>query len=183
MHAPTTTAPERAAQPSPGHVQQPHSAPAPRPEHAPVQPPLTPYQARMAAHYAQTIGHYTAEQVQAIRRLYQAVRHGPDTGGGIRCAKFLLGLYNGGRFPFDLTDLRCLDSELYAAAMKVLHMDARHTWCEVHVLLEAIYADGRNVGAEFEHWAFNLRLPKRCKRDQLAERFGPQWPVMQQVPA
>jgi hypothetical protein len=134
--------------------------------------------ARLAQNYASTRERYTSEQIAAVKRLYETVRAMPDTGGGIRCAKFLLGLYNGNRFPFDLTDLRCLDGELYAAAMKVLHMDARHTWCEVHVLLGAIYADGRNVGGEFEQWAYNLRHGKRCKRDQLPEHVGPLWPSL-----
>lgn len=125
--------------------------------------------------YASVRERYTPEQQRAISRLYETVRAMGDTGGGIRCAKFLLGLYNGTRFPFDLTDLRCLDSALYQAAMTVLHMDARHCYCEVHVLLEAIYADGRNVGAELEHWAHNLRLKNRCPKTFLAKDYGPKW--------
>jgi hypothetical protein len=38
-------------------------------------------------------------------------------------AAFLLGLYNGRRFPFDLTDLRCLDRAIFDDCMLVLRMD------------------------------------------------------------
>lgn len=38
-------------------------------------------------------------------------------------ARFLLNLYNGNRFPFDLTDLRILDHNLFVDCMTVLHMD------------------------------------------------------------
>lgn len=133
--------------------------------------------------YRHTLSHYTAEEIAAIRLLYETVKKMPDTGGGIRCARLLLGLYNGTRFPFDLTDLRSLDSGLYAAAMKVLDMDARRTWCEVHVLLEAIYGDGRYVGAELEQWAYNLRLPKRCKKEHLSLSPGPRWASVHVVAA
>jgi len=58
--------------------------------------------------------------------------------------------------------------------MTVIDMDARQTWCEVHVLLDAIYADGRSTGSEFEHWAFNLKWGKRVKRENLPDLRGPQ---------
>jgi hypothetical protein len=51
---------------------------------------------------------------------------------GIVAARFLLGLYNGYRFPFDLTDLRLLDPASFQDAMAVLVMDARLTRKEVH---------------------------------------------------
>lgn len=38
-------------------------------------------------------------------------------------AAFLLGLYNGRRFPFDLTDLRGLDLAIFNDCMSVLRMD------------------------------------------------------------
>jgi hypothetical protein len=131
--------------------------------------------ARVAPFYAQIVEHYTQAQQDAIRLLYETAQRHLDTGGGSRCAKLLLGLYNGRRFPFDLTDLRCLDSALYLAARIVIDMDARHTFTEVHELLNAIYADGRNVGGELERWAFDLKWGKRCKRDQLPSDVGPKW--------
>lgn len=124
---------------------------------------------RLAEHHAQILGRYTPEQQRAIRRVYEAVKVHSGTSGGNTCAKLLLGLYNGGRFPFDLTDLRLLDGKLFQAAMTVLVMDARHTYCEVHVLLDAIYADGCSTGDEFERWAYYLKHGKRCKREFLAE--------------
>ena len=51
---------------------------------------------------------------------------------GVVAARFLLGLYNGYRFPFDLTDLRLLDAASFQDAMAVLVMDARLTRKEVH---------------------------------------------------
>jgi hypothetical protein len=134
---------------------------------------------QLLADYARIRGRYSEEQRIAIVTLYTAARTMLDTGGGSRCAKLLLGLYNGTRFPFDLTDLRCLDGNLFRAAFTVLQMDARHTCCEVHVLLDAIYADGRSTGAEFEHWAHALRLKGRCKKDYLSGSYGPKWAGVQ----
>lgn len=38
-------------------------------------------------------------------------------------AKFLLGLYNGPLFPFDLTDFRALDESIFTDCLAVLSMD------------------------------------------------------------
>jgi hypothetical protein len=38
-------------------------------------------------------------------------------------AGFLLGLYNGERFKFDLTDFRCLDREIFDDCLEVLKLD------------------------------------------------------------
>lgn len=122
---------------------------------------------RLEAERRHTLSHYGIEQREAALRLYRLVKTCPDTGGGIRAAKFLLGLYNGPRFPFDLTDMRSFDEGIFHAAMTVLRMDATRTWCEIHVLLNATLGPGANTGAEFEHWAYSLRLPKRCKKEQL----------------
>jgi hypothetical protein len=47
-------------------------------------------------------------------------------------AGFLLGLYNGTRFKFDLTDFRCLDTAIFLDCLEVLKMD--HTPVrEVHL--------------------------------------------------
>lgn len=50
-------------------------------------------------------------------------------------AAFLLGLYNGQRFRFDLTDLRCVDYEIFADCMAVLRMDVLPIQ-EVHQFFE-----------------------------------------------
>lgn len=133
---------------------------------------------RRMMHRFDTLRRYSDRQKKAVLEIYSAaVCHG-DTGGGIRCRLLLLGLYNGPRFPFDLTDLRSLDDALYQAAMVVLDMDARRTWCEIHVLLDAMLGEGARTGNLFENWAFEMRLPKRCKKDQLPLR-----PKQPEIPA
>lgn len=81
-------------------------------------------------------------------------------------AKLLLGLYNGRRFPFDLTDLRLFDAERLHDVLTVLQMDASPQK-EVHCWLNEIF--GRNdMGNRFEHMAYNLRLKGRCSKGNLA---------------
>lgn len=133
---------------------------------------------RRSMHRFDTLRRYSDKQKAAVLVLYRCVMEHGDTGGGTRCAKLLLGLYNGPRFPFDLTDLRALDDRLYVSAMEVLDMDARKTWCEIHVLLDAMLGEGSNAGALFENWAYNLKLRGRCKKENL-----PPWPQMPAIPA
>ena len=78
---------------------------------------------------------------EALQRLYQVALG--DSGQCRFIARFLLGLYNGTRFPFDLTDLRAVDASLFEDCMAVLRMDARVSRQEVH----NYFADG---GAKFE---------------------------------
>ena len=59
--------------------------------------------------------------LESLQHLYQVAQG--DHGACRHVARFLLGLYNGTRFPFDLTDLRCLDRELFEHCMAVLRMD------------------------------------------------------------
>ena len=113
------------------------------------------------------LSHYDQRQRDAALRLYYLVRRHRGTSGGNAAAKLLLGLYNGPRFPFDLTDFRVFDAENLECAVEVLLMDARHTWCEIHCLLNAILGPGANTGAEFENWAFNLKLKGRCTKENL----------------
>jgi hypothetical protein len=82
--------------------------------------------------------------LQALHRLY-AVASG-DSGQCSYVAAFLLGLYNGSRFPFDLTALRALDDKLYHDCMDVLTMDSRLNFSEVHTYI----SDG---GKKFEQLA------------------------------
>lgn len=69
--------------------------------------------------------------VLALARLLNIARSSVGTGQGRRIAAFLLGLYNGTRFKFDLTDFRSLDAEIFADCMLVLEMDS-HPRQEVH---------------------------------------------------
>lgn len=66
----------------------------------------------------------------ALFRLY-GIAQG-DTGQCRVIARFLAGLYNGTRCPFDLTDLRTVDDKLFEDCMATLRMDARHCVQEVH---------------------------------------------------
>ena len=43
----------------------------------------------------------------------RAVEEHPGTGQARRLVRFLAGLYNGGGFPFDLTDLRVAKAEVH----------------------------------------------------------------------
>lgn len=80
-------------------------------------------------------------------------------------ARLLLGLYNGPRFPFDLTDLRLLDAQNLDHALVLLRMDARPQM-EVHQLLNLLY--GRtDFGHRFEHMAHVWRVKGRCKKEYL----------------
>jgi hypothetical protein len=83
------------------------------------------------------------EGVAALRRLLPVAQS--DSGQSRRVARFLLGLYNGTRFPFDLTDLRGLDFGLHDDCLAVLRMD-HSPQREVHRYFE----DG---GAVFEELA------------------------------
>ncbi|WP_290906273.1 hypothetical protein [Aquabacterium sp.] len=126
--------------------------------------------ARMADVNARILAYFDDEQLAALRRLYELPKRHSGTSGGNTAAKLLLGLYNGLRFPFDLTDLRCFDMVNFEAAMTVIRMDAPRCRAEVHTVLDAIYGDGFSTGDEFEHWAFNLRLKGRCKKEGLSDR-------------
>lgn len=55
-----------------------------------------------------------------------------DTGQAVTVRRFLLGLYNGYRFPFNLITLRSLDKDLFDDCLAVLKLDARATRQEVH---------------------------------------------------
>lgn len=66
----------------------------------------------------------------ALFRLYKVAQG--DTGQCRTIVRFLVGLYNGSAYPFDLTDLRTIDHALFEDCMAVLRMDARHCVQEVH---------------------------------------------------
>jgi hypothetical protein len=73
------------------------------------------------------------EGMQALRRLWA---HANGCTGQCKwTAAFLLGLYNGYRFPFNLTSFRALDEELFRDCLLVLIMDSRPSR-EIHELLE-----------------------------------------------
>jgi hypothetical protein len=120
---------------------------------------------------AETLLHYSVEQLDALRFLFGIAKRDQETSGGRVCARLLLGLYNGRRFPFDLTDLRLLDARCLRAAMVVLQMDAHRTWAEVHDVLDAALPVpvGKSTGHTLELWAKWMDLPGRCEGVSLGD--------------
>ena len=88
----------------------------------------------------------------ALQRLYGLAQG--DTGQARVIAQFLAGLYNGTRFPFDLTDLRTLDDALFEDCMALLRMDARHCVQEVHRNIE-------NGGVKWEQMISDWNMEKK----------------------
>lgn len=84
----------------------------------------------------------------ALQRLLEAAHRG--TGQSRVVARFLLSLYNGDRFPFDLTDFRVLDADLFEDCMNVLVMDNRPQH-EVHRYFDK---GGRIWEAMASNWGF-----------------------------
>ncbi len=81
-----------------------------------------------------------------------------DTGQSRVIARFLLNLYNGNRFPFDLADFRRHDHSLLVDCMTVLHMDYMPEQ-EVHryfehggEIWEQMAENWRLNGSRGEHW-------------------------------
>lgn len=103
--------------------------------------------AKRALHQAQ-LPQIAAEGEAALRRLFTVAQG--DSGQCRYVAHFLLGVYNGPRFPFDLTDFRALDRELFADCMTLLRMDYAPER-EVHTYFE-------NGSAKFEQLAKNWNV-------------------------
>jgi len=62
--------------------------------------------------------------VAGLELIAKAIRENPGTGQVGRLVGFLGCLYNGDRFPFDMTELRALDGELARACLDVLRLDS-----------------------------------------------------------
>ena len=104
----------------------------------------------------------------ALTTLWNLTQVHAGTSGARAAAGVLLGLYNGGRFPFDLTDLRVLDGEHLKAALEVIACDATRCQMEVHDWLNQL--SGRtDFGQRFERLAHEFGCFKRgrCKREYL----------------
>jgi hypothetical protein len=67
----------------------------------------------------------------ALTLIETALREHPTTGQAGRLARFLAGVYNGSDYPFDLTELRGLDTALANACLDYLNYD-RLAKREVH---------------------------------------------------
>lgn len=79
------------------------------------------------------------EGLQALQRLIPVAVRLDDTGQSRVIGRFLLGLWNGRAYPFDLTELRGLDAELYTDCLAVLQLD-RLCEREVHEYIKGGWA-------------------------------------------
>lgn len=68
-------------------------------------------------------GAITRRALEALKVIESAIRSHPTTGGAHRLVKFLAGMYNGQDYPFDLTELRGLDTALANACLDYLNYD------------------------------------------------------------
>lgn len=112
--------------------------------------------------------------------LWNHTQRHSGTSGKRAAAGVLLGLYNGARFPMDLTDLRLLDAPLVRAAMVVIECDANRCVREVHDWLN--YVTGRHdFGQRFEHLAHQVGAKGRCKRAHLLP-LNPEYLIIEEAP-
>ena len=72
-----------------------------------------------------------SDGVPALKRLME-IAEANRSGQGTYVSRFLLGLYNGPRFPFVLTSLRGLDTSILDDCLAVLEMDTKACRQEVH---------------------------------------------------
>jgi hypothetical protein len=106
---------------------------------------------------------------EALIKLWNLTQMHSGTSGARIASGVLLGLYNGDRFPFDLTELRGLDRDYLDAAIDVIRCDAARTQMEVHEWLNRL-TGRRDFGERFEHLAHEWKCFRRgrCKKDLLA---------------
>lgn len=103
----------------------------------------------------------------ALCRLWNVTQqHDAGVSGARRAAQVLLGLYNGPRFPFDLTELRAMDGDIMRDALAVIGADAVRCQREPHAWLNLL-TGRKDFGERFEHLAWKFRIKGRCPRDQL----------------
>ena len=106
---------------------------------------------------------------EALARLCEAIANNPTTGQRYRLTAFLAGLYNGPRFPFDMTDLRGLDGNLRRDCLTVLTLDSLaimeiHCWGVV---------DAETLNSWFEEDRHYYRAQRRrIGRELYDAKFG-----------
>lgn len=59
----------------------------------------------------------------ALKAIESAINDLPTTGGARRLVRFFAGVYNGQDYPFDLTELRGVDTRFANACLDYLHYD------------------------------------------------------------
>lgn len=104
--------------------------------------------------------------------LFRAAVEMPDTGGGSTCFRLLLGLYNGDRFKFDLTDLRRLDFGLHAAALAAMAGEVGSAQYVHDRIARETGFPAAAVQAKLEWLAYEFGIAGRVKKNQLPERPG-----------
>ncbi|MCY1426092.1 hypothetical protein D9M71_419030 [compost metagenome] len=98
--------------------------------------------------------------IPALDRLVAVAQR--DTGQSEVCGRFLLGVYNGPFYRFDLTELRRLDNELLEDCLAVLRMDANPVK-EVHRLID----DGDSVFRQLRmFWATSAEVANWPEEDK-----------------
>ena len=116
----------------------------------------TPYQAQAEAKLRE-LGDAQARGVESLQALYDVARR--DSGQCRYIARFLAGVYNGYRFPYDLTDFRGLDRELFDHCLRVLVMDKRPAK-EVH---QYFPDGGQKWEAMIERWGLTAEQVERAR--------------------
>lgn len=89
-----------------------------------------------------------AEGLEALKRLLPIAQG--RSGQCRRVAAFLLGIYNGTRFPLDLTILRGLDQKIFDDCLAVLRMD--------HIATQEVHTYFQNGGAIWERLAADWKI-------------------------
>jgi hypothetical protein len=110
--------------------------------------------------------------IKALVTLWNLTQEHPGTSGARAALGVLLGLYNGSRFPMDLTDLRLLDGKNLHAAISVIAHDAGSCQREVHEWLNHV-SGRRDFGARFEFMAWDYRRKGRVKKKEYLTEFSP----------
>jgi hypothetical protein len=110
-----------------------------------------------------------ARGIAALARLIPIAHR--DHGGAVRIRRFLIGLYNGSTFPFDLTDFRVLDRQNQEDCMAVLAMDIHGPSVEIHHRIPGT----SEVIADWAADAWPLATPEELE-ELLRETAGAEWP-------
>ena len=103
-----------------------------------------------------------ARPLDEFDRAITALEAHPGTGQAGRLVRFLAGLYNGEEYPFDLTELRALDTELANACLDYLNYD-RLGKREVHKHLQ-------NGDRDLHRWMKRYRLEPALRLGERQEK-------------
>lgn len=94
-----------------------------------------------------------------------------DTGHARVAAKVLLAMYNGPRFPLDVSELRVLDAEHTEMALTLLRWNASPPM-EVHDALDKAYRRS-DFGHRFELLAYERGFKGKCTKVNVPKGLQP----------